>query len=96
MKNEEIVERVMKEVPIVVRPSSQLEIFLRTKLKQAIEEARKDEKERVVRRITRLIEGIAKDRWWHIDQNYEKPSEAVLAALKCLKKSISGERGNEK
>jgi len=60
---------------------------------EAIRLARQDEKRRVICRITRLIEGIEKDRWWHIDQNYEKPSEAVLAALKCLKKSIGGERG---
>jgi len=51
MKNKEIIEKVMKEVPIVVRPSSQLEIFLRTKLGQAIEEARKDEREKVTKEI---------------------------------------------
>ncbi|ADB58750.1 hypothetical protein [Archaeoglobus profundus] len=38
--------------------------------------------------IDKRIKDIEEDEWWHIDKNYDAPSDAVLRELKWLKERI--------
>lgn len=39
-------------------------------------------------KIDKRIHEIEKDEWWHIDQNFDDPSDAVIAFLKEVKKWV--------